>query len=217
MKKANYKPVYWLILLCLVITAVWVQFLPDTVPVHFGPTGEADRYGSRYELFIPPLIFTVFGLLFPVISRFTAKEQPGNERTMVRIFTGTLVFFNVLQVYLLYTASNYVPDAANNADTLKLVCIAMGVLLIFISNLMPKAEMNSAFGLRTPWSSKSPEVWQKSQRFGAYSGIGCGLLLILCGVFFTGITATVMLLVVILVWGVIATVGSYLISKRAES
>ena len=217
MKKVSYKPMFWLIVLCFVVTAVWLLFLPDMVPMHYGPGGEADRFGSKYEMLILPLVAAVMGLLFRLLGKRVALEpQPGTEQVVAAVFTIVLAFFNLLNIFFLYKASNYVPNAASNPDTVKLVCIAIGVLLVVLCNRMPKAPMNSAFGLRTRWSMKSPEIWRRCQRFGGYSGILCGLLLILCGALFSGVTATAVLLVVVILWGVGTTVASYLISKRAD-
>jgi len=35
------------------------QRLPERVPVHFGLTGEADRWGGRWMIFLIPLVSTV--------------------------------------------------------------------------------------------------------------------------------------------------------------
>ena len=49
------KRTVWLISsLPLVITAVALQFMPDTVPLHYNAAGEIDRWGSKYESLLFP-------------------------------------------------------------------------------------------------------------------------------------------------------------------
>jgi len=63
--------------LIVLILGWWVAFasyprLPDSIPVHFGLTGEADRWGGRWMIFLTPavatLIFTVDWFLFTRLS-----------------------------------------------------------------------------------------------------------------------------------------------------
>ena len=54
------KKLMWAIsVFALVLTAVVLQFMPDSVPMHYDLTGNIDRWGSKYE-----------NLLFPVIILF---------------------------------------------------------------------------------------------------------------------------------------------------
>ena len=65
----------WIILAVSVIAAaVVVGFLPDTIPMHFNMTGEVDRFGSKYEIFLFPAINIVF-LVINFISDRVYKKQ----------------------------------------------------------------------------------------------------------------------------------------------
>lgn len=44
--------------------------LPDRVPVHFGPNGQADSWGSKNESLIGPLILSGSALLVLIVARF---------------------------------------------------------------------------------------------------------------------------------------------------
>lgn len=71
-----------LTLLPLVVTAVSMAFLPDTIPVHYGVEGTVDRWGSKYECFIFPVITFVMGGLLLLCSwltpasRWRARRRP---------------------------------------------------------------------------------------------------------------------------------------------
>ena len=54
----------------LVATAVMVGwFLPDTIPAHYGVSGQVDRWGSKYECFVLPGITLAFGALMLLAAR----------------------------------------------------------------------------------------------------------------------------------------------------
>ena len=59
----NCKKYYaWLIALtaaAFIITAVCIQFMADSVPMHYNFHGEIDRYGSKNENFIFPCFIAV--------------------------------------------------------------------------------------------------------------------------------------------------------------
>lgn len=70
-----------LTLLPLVVTAVSMAFLPDTIPVHYGVEGTVDRWGSKYECFIFPVITFVTGGLI-LLSGWLAPraKAEGSEK-----------------------------------------------------------------------------------------------------------------------------------------
>lgn len=54
----------------LLLVVVW-SHLPDQVPAHFNFKGEVDRYGSKYELIILPVIG-----LFTMLLLLTFEKHP---------------------------------------------------------------------------------------------------------------------------------------------
>ena len=58
--KKFYAWIVVLILLSFVMTGVFLTMAPDVVPVHFGPDGNVDRMGSKYEFLLLPAI-ALFG------------------------------------------------------------------------------------------------------------------------------------------------------------
>lgn len=49
--------------------------LPDEVPAHFNALGEVDRWGSKMELFILPIIGVFIALLMQVIEKFPESHN----------------------------------------------------------------------------------------------------------------------------------------------
>src|SRR5262245_64693700 len=50
--------------------------LPERVPVHFGFTGEADRWGGRWMIFLMPLVSAVISALDYWIFEYLSPGSP---------------------------------------------------------------------------------------------------------------------------------------------
>jgi len=99
------------------------------------------------------------------------------------------------------------------AQTNSVCTILIGTLLIILGNYMPKARVNALYGLRTKWSMANDHVWQKSQRFGGFSSVICGIVLILLGVFVRKWLLLWMLLIV-MIWGITSVAMSYVFYRK---
>ena len=123
----------------------------------------------------------------------------------------------MLNVILLYKALTYEPGATLDIEVSKLIFVILGVLFVVLGNVMPKVRRNNMIGLRTRWSKSGDAVWQKSQRFGGIASVICGILLLISTLFFTGETAAVILVVLLVAWIVLCTGASYVYYKKSVS
>lgn len=117
------------------------------------------------------------------ISKFSSsQEKNGKNNEKICIVAGifSLLIFNVMTGYFLYTDFNKVENLSTvPVDLSQLIFILLGIFMIVFGNIMPKIRMNSAMGLRTKWSMKNEITWKKSQRFGGISFMIVGILIIL--------------------------------------
>jgi len=168
--------------------------LPDRVPVHWDWTGQPDRWGSRLEgAFLMP----AFALLMWVLLRFLPKIDPRRANyarfgdTYDFVVAAIVTFMAGLHVIVLGATLGW-PIALN-----RVVPGAVGVLLIVIGNLLPRARSNWWFGIRTPWTLSSDRVWQKTHRVGGYLLIVAGLGMLLQAVVAQRWTAVLSLVLVV--------------------
>lgn len=146
--------------------------LPERMPLHWDWSGEPDRWGGRLQgAFMMPS----FALVLWVVLRVLPKIDPRRENyerfggTYDFVVAAIVTFMAGLHVLLLGAALGW-PIAIN-----RVVPGAVGVLLIVIGNLLPRARSNWWFGIRTPWTLSSDRVWQKTHRVGGYLMIVAGL------------------------------------------
>lgn len=204
-----------LTLLPMVITTVAVLwFLPDTIPAHYGISGEVDRWGSKYESFILPGISLVFGvamLLGAWISgRSSRKEVEQGSRIFVIAGNVSLAVFNVMTLFFLYTSWAQMEHLEGVPEIgLRILFAVIAIMLLILGAVMPQVKQNAWFGVRTKWTMQSVSVWEKSQRFGGKLFMGAALLcLASLALPFPWVTAVFVLSVAV------AAVGSWYYSRR---
>lgn len=182
---------YGLMYLPLISALFALQLLPEQIPAHYGLNNQVTRWGSKYEALIVPIVTAILGYFFLGIAKTAAKhEENGNNNENVCIVAGiaTLIIFNVMTEYTLYTGFNKVENLSfNKFDINQLLFGILDIAMIIIGNIMPKLRMNAAAGLKTKWSMKNETTWKKSQRFGGISYIIGGVVIVVICFFVQGI------------------------------
>lgn len=138
MKKNVY---YVLMFLPLAVTLSALPFLPNQIPVHYGINHQVTRWGSKYETLIIPVTVVFLGIFMLVMAKYgSKKEQNGNNNENVLIITGivSLLFFNVMTGYILYTSFNKIENLEEvSLNIYQLMCSFSGVFMVIVGNIMP--------------------------------------------------------------------------------
>ncbi len=189
--KKLYTAFYIVLLACAAGSVVFLLLLPDRVPLHYGFNGEPDRFGSKYENILWPLIAVAAGAFFLLAARRQRKtKDASSEKLLLIIGLGTALFLTALGFYVMYRGLRYDAAAAQKLDAngiYRLENIGIGALLAVFGILMPQARRNAWFGVRTKRSMENDAVWQKSQRFGGAAAVIAGGLLIVSALFVPGV------------------------------
>ena len=187
------------------ITAVSVQLMPERVAVHFGLSGEADRYGSRYESFILPLIIIILAAVWELVSRAFEKRaeqsDDGREKSHSRsnarvadiIALSVTAMMTLMQIVFLFRWVKGVEYA--DLDELRVMSALMGILFIVLGNVMPKTKPNGSIGLRVKWSMYNDVTWQKSNTLAGIMLMAAGVLSFVTALVASAAVSVVMLLV----------------------
>ncbi|MCR5216597.1 MAG: SdpI family protein [Lachnospiraceae bacterium] len=191
------KKAMWIIsFIALAGTAIVLQFMPDQVPMHYDAVGNIDRWGSKYENLIAPIILLVMSLFWTLLIRYYEKkalrETDGKEIAGAKSNAKVLgivglcmaVQFTVLQGFFLYGAYNEAVSGATTwaVDIGKVSVVLMGIIFIILGNFMTKTRINSTVGVRVSWSMYNDNTWRKSNRFGAYAIMIAGVVTIIIAV-----------------------------------
>lgn len=213
MKKYE-KAIIVLAAINLIVTAVFISIMPDQVAVHFGPGGEADQIGSKYQLFIMAAGAILLGILSIADARTTERS---NKLTKLKIGIGAQVLFigiTVVGCLIVLSPNNAETSSSSMLNMSKVSALVIGILLVIFGNLMPKSTRNSTFGIRLPWSMESDEIWRKTQRLGGYVTILCGLALIVFGILLDGSQVFVAITIAMALWALACGTISYVVYRQ---
>lgn len=206
------KHLFGIILIALTLLA-WMlswPYLPESVPSHWNAAGEVDGYMSKMGM----MIFDIGIMLFVfVIVTFIPRIDPKKEnyekfaKSYDIIKNVILLFIFVINMTTLSSALGYDVPVGQATDFM------IGLLFIILGNYMQRSKQTFFFGIRTPWTLSSEEVWRKTHRLGGRLFI-IGGLLIMGSSFLPGSWKIVGLIATVIAVTVIPIVYSYIIYKK---
>lgn len=209
---------YCLMVLPLAAVLIALQFMPDQIPLHYDINNQVNRWGSKYETLILPVFSIIFGFIMLGMARISGKQEGnGKNNENICIITGisVLILFDVMTGYFLYAGLNKIENLSSIAlDANQLFIGILGITMIIMGNIMPKARMNTVIGLRTRWSMKNETTWKKSQRFGGISLVVGGIVILVVCLITKG---TVCLLCTISIFAILLAIDviyTYKISRK---
>lgn len=224
------KALIFISVLSVIIAAAAVQILPDRLPMHFGIDGNADRIGSKYEVFIFSgiiIALTVTGILLR--RKFEKKGQTekgekeasyasGNARICVIVCTAaSAVMLGMECVMICLGYSGLQQISGTEGELYCSACVILiGILFLVLGNIMPKMKMNGFMGLRTTWSMKNDEVWARCQRMGGTVTFFGGAAVILSGIVLRGYPSLFAMMIIFLVILAVMIKGSHQIYNDWE-
>ena len=153
--------------------------LPARVPTHWNIRGQVDGYGPRWisTFLLPAMLLVLWGLLrfLPRIDprRANYAKMQGTYDLVVNL---TLTLLAALHLVLLGAVAGAPISIA------RVVPALVGVSLVVIGNVLPRARPNWWFGIRTPWTLSNDRVWERTHRVGGYVMTAIGALAILASI-----------------------------------
>jgi uncharacterized membrane protein len=173
MSLARVLPFVFIAIALLVSALAWPH-LAEPTPVHWGITGEPDRWGSRAEgaLMLPAIMA---GLV--LLMRFLPRIDPrrGNFEKMQDMydFVVAVVAALLLGIHAMVIAAGL----GHRVPIYTIIPVLIGVMLILLGNVLPRSRSNWWFGIRTPWTLSSDRVWARTHRVAGYCFVAAGLVL----------------------------------------
>ena len=200
-----------LIAVCLALSALMYPRLPDPMPVHWDVLGNPDGEMSRaWGAFLVPAIAALvwlFLLALPRISPRGFAMEPFARQW--RAFQYAVLGFLLFAQWLMLHAA-----ASRKPLPTRLFEVGLGVLLVAIGNPFGKTTRNFFFGIRTPWTIASEEVWLRTHRLAGRLIVATGALVILAAYFDLG---SLMILPGVVLTALISSVYSYVVYRRLEA
>lgn len=213
----NKKLFYILMFLPLAASVVALLFLPDLIPAHYNIENKVDRWGSKYEILILPVVIILFGQFSLLMGRIAKKQEPhGNNNKKNGLIIGifSLLIFNIISGVMIYSGLSKAEKLSFvSFEFEQILFFFVGIIFIVIGNIMPKLKKNSALGFRTKHSMKNDEVWKKCQKISGITTMISGAFITIFSLIFHNITLYVLIAIIILSGLAVNLIYSHEVSK----
>lgn len=185
---------------------IWNK-LPEQVPVHWNINGQVDGWGSKSMLvFFLPLFLIGIHWLCALATSLDPKgaNVKGKLSQLVlwicpflSLLTNTLVYSKILGY-----------DIAVEI----IMPVTLGLLFLFIGNLLPKCRQNFTLGIKLPWTLSDEENWNKTHRFAGKLWVIGGAVMVATAVF----ANVIIFLTIVLLMVLVPTIYSYLLYRKQK-
>jgi uncharacterized membrane protein len=197
-KTLSFAP--WAIVAAMfVVGALAWPTAPDSLPVHWSLSGQANQYGGKLEaLFLLPAItlvvlvgMTLLPRVDPLRSRYAEFARAYSIMVLLIV-----AFFGAVYAGTLAVAFGV------HLNVSQLVLGLVGILLVGIGALMNQVRPNWFVGIRTPWTLSSERSWSATHRAARWVLIAMGVSMAVAGLLQTAWALYLALLLI-----VVGTVG----------
>jgi len=194
------------------LPAVYLFFiyssLPQTVPMHYGLNGKVNMYGDKSELLtlqwimlgVPVLVYLLLKFL-PVID--PKKQIKYGESTFQKLAFGLVVFLTALNIVILFSTAH------NGFKIDKLIFPLIGLMFVFLGNIMNSIKPNYFAGIRTPWTLENEDNWRATHRLASRIWFTGGIILTILMLFLPPEAGTIVFTTCVLIMAFVPIVYSY--------
>lgn len=176
MKNRIFRIANYILAVCnLLLAVIFYPSLPDRIPMHWDVNGTVG-YSNKSQLFLMCGMAILFAVMFDVLPHIDPRKK--NYQKFGPYYDGFCV---IMQVFLLLMTGIILTESLR-PGTLSVPMITMlgvGILFLFIGNIMPKVKSNFYMGIKTPWALSSEEVWRKTHRLGGKCFFLLGILMMI--------------------------------------
>lgn len=152
----------------------WGQFPADAqLPVHWGLSGEADRYGGKGEaLLVVPVLALVLTAVFTVLPKVEPRREhlEQSATAYLAVWIATMLEMGIVHAAIVLAALGYPINVA------AAVTGGIGLLFVVIGRVLGSVQSNFMFGVRTPWTLSSERSWQRTHQLAGRLFMALGAL-----------------------------------------
>jgi uncharacterized membrane protein len=148
----------------------------EQFPVHWGISGQPDRYaGAAEAFFVMPGIALGLTLLMAVVPMLDPRGDNIRRSApfYLTVWMAVLVLMAVIQTAMVLMARGIL---TSETMTPRIVGSGVALLLLVMGNMLGKSRPNWFAGVRTPWTLSSDITWEKTHRLAGRLFVLVGLV-----------------------------------------
>lgn len=200
-----------LILICvlavipLIATALLYGSLPNQIPTHWNLDGSI-TYGAKSTIWMLAGLSPVMAVLLLVTPKIDPRKKNYEK------FRGYYDAFIVVLLLFLMVVDGIILSESIQPGRIsvgRVVILGVGILFVFLGNIMPKIKNNFFMGLRTPWTLSDPDVWNRTNRLGGKLFFWFGLVIAASGLLLPETVTFVIVMVCAAVVSAVPAIMSY--------
>lgn len=204
------KPLLVIIILLaaapVILTALVFKQLPAQIAMSWN-INNIPEYSDKSTLWIFAIMQPVIAALLLITPKIDPRKQNYEK------FKGSYIaFIIILQLFLLMMTAIVIYEAffPNTISIAMFVLAAVGVLFMFLGNMLPKIKSNFYMGIRTPWTISDSDVWFKTNRLAGFLMFISGIIIFISAFVLNNIAAFIVTMLCVAISCLIPTVMSYL-------
>ncbi|SHN11354.1 SdpI family protein [Mucilaginibacter sp. OK098] len=189
--------------------------LPLIVPLHFGADGKPNGFGPKGELVFLQAVLTGISFLVYLLMKFLPSIDPKKqvkigEQTFRKLGLGIVVFIAALCLCIIFAAINkkFMID--------KLMFPLIGLLFVFLGNLMYNIKPNYFAGVRTPWTLEDEGNWRATHRLAGKVWVIGGIIITVAMLLLPSPASTLVFTPGIIGMALIPVIYSYVYFKQHQ-
>jgi len=185
------------------------------IPCHWNIKGEIDGYYGKWTgLLLFPGINIAMLLLMIALPYISVRYKNARERfdkVIPSLATIIIFFFASIHIYTILLAKEILNPSGS------MIFYLIGLMFIFLGNILPKIPSNFFVGIRTLWTLSSENVWRKTHRLGGFSFVLGGFLMILIPLLWKDSqTALIVLFILFMVIVLYPVLYSFILYKKEQ-
>jgi len=203
-------PIIAVVLLPFIYLAYIWNDLPEEVPLHWNIRGDVDRYGSKYELLLIPILLPLLVyLIFLIVPKIDPKNKiqtmGGKYQSLKALLT---IFMSGLALFIIYAAHN---DSVKNPNYIVLI---IGLLFVFLGNYFKTIKPNYFIGIKTPWTLENETVWKETHGLAGKMWFVGGLMIVLSSLILSKETNFTLFTIITVIIALVPVIYSYILFKQ---
>jgi len=187
-----------LLLLPMVYLGIIWPSLPDIIPTNFSIEGVPERVGVKSDFLLLMIFLFLTNLMLYFLFRYMPHvEEPilSTEplqvlqakyyriRFMIHIY---LAIFTGMIIFMVSQGRPFVME--------RWVFSGVGILIAGIGFYLRRLQPNYFVGVRTPWTLRSPDIWQQTHQMAGILWICSGIATVIAGFFMPVVTGVFVLI-----------------------